>query len=510
MLHLLRSVLAPSTIWLRRAAWIGAGIGALTVPAFAQSWRPLDSAGPVEAGVPLLLTDGTVMVHEISTPDWYLLTPDAFGNYQHGTWSSLPSMSPAYGPIYFASAVLADGRVVVMGGEYNFGTPVWTNQGAIFDPVTRTWATMNAPIGWSNIGDAQCTVMPDGRLFLANPFDTRTAMLNPTTLHWTQVGTGKTDRNDEEGWTLLPDGTILTVDAILAPATERYLPTLDTWIGAGNTPQSLTDAGSQEMGPAVLRPDGTVFAMGATGHNAVYIPPALLTGTGTWLAAPDFPFLFGQQLDIADGPACLLPSGNVLCAASPGVFNAPTRFFEFDGASLIPEPQTPNADSNPSFVNTMLILPTGEVLMTDFSSDVELYTPAGAPDNAWRPTITSFPGQIAPGASYAITGTQFNGLSQATGYGDDSTNATNYPLVRLTNTLSGHVFYARTFGHSTMAVATGALPTSTHFQAPANLESGTYTLEVVTNGIASLPVSVKTIHNARPGPTPGRQVERGV
>jgi hypothetical protein len=142
-----------------------------------------------------------------------------------------------------------------------------------------------------------------------------------------------------------------------------------------------------------------------------------------------------------------------------------------------------------SFQGNMLMLPTGQVLFTDQSDTVELYTPAGVPDDAWRPTITSYPLVILAGETYTLTGTQFNGLSQASMYGDDSTNATNYPLVRLTSLSSGHVFYARTFGHSTMAVATGATPTSTHFKLN-GFEFGANLLEVVTNGIPSFPVTV--------------------
>ena len=39
------------------------------------------------------------------------------------------------------------------------------------------------------------------------------ALLNPSTLTWTATGSGKFDINDEEGWTLLPNGKVLAVNA---------------------------------------------------------------------------------------------------------------------------------------------------------------------------------------------------------------------------------------------------------------------------------------------------------
>jgi hypothetical protein len=63
-------------------------------------------------------------------------------------------------------------------------------------------------------------------------------------------------------------------------------------------------------------------------------------------------------------------------------------------------------------------------------------------------------------------------------------------LVRITNTATGHVFYARTHDHSTMAVATGRTPVSTMFDVPAAAETGASTIEVVANGIASRPLAV--------------------
>ena len=439
---------------------------------------------------PLLLTDGSVILQQGDDVEWYRLTPDINGSYVNGTWTQIGSLPSNYGPLYFGSAVLADGRVVIIGGEYNFGSAVWTNQGAVYDPLTNVWTAISPPAGWSNIGDCQTCVSPDGHFIIANPYDTRMASLDPTTMAWTALaGTGKADRFDEEGWALLPDGSILTVDALNAPNTERYSMTLDQWQWAGTTPQSLEDPGSQELGPMVLRPDGTLFAAGATGHNAVFD-----YATGLWSAAPDFPNI-GGQLDIADGPACLLPDGNVLCLASPGVFNPPSYFFEFDGTNLNLVPGVPNSPSEPSSAGNLLVLPTGQALFTDQSNDVEIYTPTNGSFNpAWQPTITSVDTTVQQSSvNNLIQGTQLNGLSQANGYGDDLSNATNYPLVRVQNASSGHVFYMRTHSHSTMAVATGSKVVSTQFDVPSGVEIGPSNLFVVANGIPSNPQPVNVV-----------------
>jgi hypothetical protein len=347
----------------------------------AQSWTPLTNQPTFSASNPLLLTDGTVMVHDFCARGWWRLTPDNTGSYVNGTWSALASLPAGYGPLYFASAVLPDGRVIVEGGEYNFCNPVWTNLGAIYDPTTDSWTSVSPPSGWSSIGDAQSIVLANGKFMLANCCTKQAALLNASTLTWTATGTGKADINDEEGWTLLPNFQVLTVDANntgnLTHA-EKYVPSSGKWINAGSTIVKLDDtnadnSGSHELGPAVLRPDGTVFATGATGHNAIYN-----TATATWAAGPDFPDVMGEgQLNIADGPASLLPNGNVLLDTSPGIFQPPTYFFEFDGTNLNPVSGPPNASGDASYFGNMLILPTGQILFTDFSDDIEIYTSSG-------------------------------------------------------------------------------------------------------------------------------------
>ena len=44
------------------------------------------------ASVPILLTDGSVLIQDAGFPDWWKLTPDKFGSYVNGTWSQVASL----------------------------------------------------------------------------------------------------------------------------------------------------------------------------------------------------------------------------------------------------------------------------------------------------------------------------------------------------------------------------------------------------------------------------------
>jgi hypothetical protein len=462
-----------------------------------QSWQPLTNQPNFNACVALLLTDGTLMVHDIGknqggTNDWWRLTPDNTGSYVNGTWSQLKSMASNYGPLYYASAVLPDGRVLVEGGEYNFGNSSETNLGAIYDPLKNKWTPVKPPSGWSDIGDSPAIVLADGTFMIGQNLSTQAALFNAKTLKWTLTGTGKQDSFAEEGFALLPDGTVLLVDTENGTHAEKYVPSTAKWVSAGSTIVQLpTNNGHgivPELGPIVERPDGTAYAIGATPNTAVYHPPSNPEQPGKWTVGPKIP----DGLSEFDGPAALLPTGNVLMMTSLDFYHTKgdTKFFEFDGKKLDPVPDIPGATKTWSFVGDMLVLPTGQILLTQQTNDIEVYTPKGSADPAWAPTISSVPKTVARGNSYVIKGTQFNGLSLGATYGDDGQMATNYPLVRITNNASKHVFYARTFDHSTMAIATGKKPVSTHFDVPASMEAGASELEVVANGIASNPVAI--------------------
>jgi len=456
----------------------------------AGTWTKVKAAGPSAAGHMLLLTDGSVLVINSDcsvTASWSRLVPDHTGSYVNGKWVSAGAFLPGYNPLYFASAVLPSGQVIIMGGEYDGCNQVLTTKGAMYSPRLNKWSVMPAPVGWATIGDASGVVLPNGRFMLANCCTKDEALLtklSPAT--WTATGAGKADENDEEGWTLLPNGHLLAVDAyvnaVCCPkGSETYNPATGAWSSAGSTIVNLVEPNSHEVGPAVLRPDGTIFYAGATTNNAIYN-----TTTGTWSAAPKF----GGALDIADGPAALLPDGNVLLDTSPGVFKAGSKFFEWDGTALHSVPSPPNAPVDPSYFGSMLVLPTGQILFTDGSPDVEIYTPSGGPCPGCAPNITSVASTLTHGAvNQIIRGTQFNGLSQGSAYGDDAQQATNYPLVRITDS-AGHVVYCRTHSFSTMGIATGSKLVSAQFDIPSSIALGSATLEVVTNGIASTAVAV--------------------
>ncbi|HEY6769699.1 MAG TPA: kelch repeat-containing protein [Candidatus Sulfotelmatobacter sp.] len=448
------------------------------------TWQALKNAPSFGASTMLLLTDGTIMCQESGGKNWWRLSPDTTGNYVNGTWSPLAPMKNSR--LYFASAVLRDGRVFVAGGEYSDGGGD-LDAAEIYDPLLNLWTSLSVPPGWTEIGDAPCCVLPDGRLLLGSIQNSTTAIYDPDLNTWT-AGANKDDSSSEETWTLLPDETVLAVECSNHPNVEKYVAPAEKWVKAASTPVDLVQASSIEIGPAILRPDGSVFAIGATGRTAIYTPPPLADQQGSWITGPSFPAdAHGNLMQAKDAPACLLPNGNVLCVAAPagegGDFPGPTQFFEFDGAALNQVSIPPNA-GGPPYVGRMLLLPSGQVLFASGGADIEVYTPSGSPDPAWRPQILSVPFSIRAGQSYNLQGRQLNGLSQANSYGDDASMATNYPLVKLT-TADGVVHFCRTFDHSTMGVATGTTTQSTFFKVPFGVRNGPAEICVIANGISS-------------------------
>jgi hypothetical protein len=504
------------------------------------TWNTFTAPSGVKADTMLLLTDGDVFVHDANRPslgqtfggkNWYRLTPNSSGDYRNGTWSSALPMNGQRK--YFASGVLKDGRVFVVGGEYSdiLGNTDTSSdndtRGEIFDPVTNTWSAMNKPSPDFDfvLGDCISIVLEDGRVLFgavsANATTgARTAIWDPATDSWVEAGTKfgsvantKKGNANEESWCLLPNGNVLTVQITNTTATrnaEMYVPANDEWVSAGATPSTLPvgtigTTTLNEIGGAITLMDGRALFVGGNGHTAIYTSGATVTAKGSWSAGPDLPADAGNTNAPAglqtslDGAVVVLPNGHVLVTSGPvdpagQFFSGPVTICDVDpGANTLSTPGAqPTSAPGHTWQCALLILPNGHVLMTGEQNTINEYVPDATeltPQASWRPVVTAAPSALIAGHAYQIAGQQLNGLTHANGYGDDRQMASNYPLARLTNS-GGDVRYLRTRDFSTMGIATGSATVTAVVEVPSNVSPGAWNLEVVANGIASTPLPV--------------------
>ncbi|MGA9567345.1 MAG: hypothetical protein WBS19_17605 [Candidatus Korobacteraceae bacterium] len=475
--------------------------------ATSQTWTPLTNQPPAATGPMLQLRDGRILVNESQGPDpgvWFILTPDATGSYVNGTWSTTGHLPAGYAPVYFGSQVLLNGRqVVIEGGEYNNGVAVWTNMGAIGTIVpwgNVSWVPNSPPTGWTTIGDAGSITLANGHYMQSNCCTSQNAIFQGPN-SWLATGSVIQPDNDESGLTLLTNNKVLTVDAKNSACgngtnggAELYDQGTGTWSCTGQTPIHLYNPNDEELGAAVLMYDNKVFQSGGNiVATAIYD-----VASGTWTAGPTPP----NGLDQADGPSALEPNGKVLVDYSPGLFNTGCQFMEFDPNTSLLSFTSNNGGcpSGSSFYGHLMILPTGQIMFTDFgNSAVSVYSPAPGVVAAAKPTILAQSTRLTlvrGSVNNVLWGSQFNGLSQNNAYGDDYQGDTNYPLVRLTNTSTGNVYYAFTHDDSTHSIAPGTIM-YTMFDIPASLPvppSGgggtTYLLNLCVNGICSDPIHV--------------------
>jgi Abnormal spindle-like microcephaly-assoc'd, ASPM-SPD-2-Hydin len=482
---------------------------ALLGAAGAQTWTPLVNQPGVDVGVMLQLRDGRILVHEEQSGNstaWHILTPDSTGSYVNGTWSSGGNLPSGYSPWFFGSQVLLDGKTIaVEGGEYNNGHSAWTNLGALgtISGSTITWTSNSPPAGWNNLGDAESVILADGTYMQSNCCTPQNALFNGPN-SWTATGSVNQSSNDESGFTLLTNDLVLTVDAKssscgTSQGSELYDQGTGVWSCGPILPVQLYNPNDEELGAAVLMYNNQVLQMGGNViATAIYD-----VASNTWTAGPT-PL---SGMDQADGPAALEPNGKVLAMFSPGLFQGGCQFQEYDPITNIfsntANPQ--NCPSDSSYVGHLMILPTGQIMFTDFSGRVEIYTPAPAVVAGVAPTINPISGSIgSPSTNNALSGTQLNGLTENNAYGDDYQGATNYPLVRLTQVAApNNVYYATTHDETTHSIAPST-SNSTKFDVPAGLPAGSYDLVVVANGIESntLVVDVEPVPDFSLGASP--------
>lgn len=453
------------------------------------SWKAVTKAAPYgNNGNMILLTDGTVMAKTSSGGSdgigsvWVRLIPDSKGSYANGTWSTaIPAMGSTR--LYYSSQVLKDGRVYVAGGE--FGTGGKTAE--VYNPLTNAWTTV--PATGKTVSDANSMLLDDGRVLQALVDGTlkTNVFYNPGSNSYTTAPNCAGVHN-ESSWVKLEDNSVIMVDRDTKNS-ERYIPSQNKWVSDATVPVNLYLY--SETGAAFLLPDGRAFYIGAAGNTAIYTPSGS-TSPGTWKTAATIPDSYGTT----DGAAGMMVNGKIICAFSPIATDAnhypsPTAFYEYDyTTNTFTKVGAPGGGSsrNVSCYSThMLDLPDGTVLYTETGSkNYFIYTPDGSPLAAGKPTIKSVKDQSCK--TFTITGTLFNGISEGAVYGDDEQMATNYPIVRLTSSSTGNVYYARTYNWNSTGVLRGNKPDTAEFTLPSGFPDGDYSLVVTANGNASDPL----------------------
>ena len=376
-------------------------------------------------------------------------------------------------------------------------------------------------------GDDPIEVLPNGQILAGYWFNATTYLVNPSAAagsQWTPTTNTKLhgDQSDEEAWVKLPDGSILSYDVYASAGgtfqAQRYDPASGLWkdastLSAANPPSVLT-SGNQgsELGPGFLQSNNKVIYFGSNGNTAIYD-----VASGTWSAGPAEP---QKNLTITpdakqnhytvtnggaatalvgtDDPGAVLPNGHILIALSPlgplksnGAYSFPeaSYIYDYDPIAQTFTDVTPGGLSGVNaFQLNMVVLPTGQVLLSNEGNPFQIYTedPATGPQASWKPTVASI--VDSGGGTYTLTGTQLNGIDEGANYGDDNESASNYPIVQLKDS-GGNVYDARTFNWSSTGVATGAAPVTTQFTLPAGHGLSDFTsLTVIANGIPSDPV----------------------
>jgi len=184
-------------------------------------------------------------------------------------------------------------------------------------------------------GDDPSMLISGHRILAGNIFNNSTYIYSIYTDSWTQAATKVySDRSDEEGWTALSGGSILTYDLFNSVANnqgyaETYNPTQNAWTAispadgtaTGTLPVLTSPALGFELGPSMRLQDGRALVIGANQHTALYNQ-----ATNTWAAGPDIhgvlrnPFGRVEHANFGadDAHAALMPNGHVLMAADAG------------------------------------------------------------------------------------------------------------------------------------------------------------------------------------------------
>ncbi|MBV9745191.1 MAG: hypothetical protein JO099_15630 [Acidobacteriia bacterium] len=443
----------------------------------------------------VLLTDGNVLVGDLTTGNTHFYNPTMNIWTQSGT-KNYKDANDEEGWSWISA-----GAFVTYDIFQSIGTAGMTNGGMYaerYDLATGTWSSISPSDGSANGSIPQLSSQSLG------------AELGPQTF--------------------LPNGKLLIIGATQNSA--LYDPSTNTWSAGPQTMGSLNGIASpfgSDDAPSGLLPNGHVIFAADAGPSAVKSSGNITTGSpiitnipstatfqvGWSVSGNGIPS--GSSITSVDSPTQvhINKAATATIANDPitwgGTFSIPTQLFDYNPTTnttspIAPvPPDQPTLNQLPAFVSHMLVLPTGQLLYSDgtsqfngatFVTQLYIYDAGGAPNPLQRPVINNF-SFTGTAKVFTLTGQRLNGKSQGAFYGDDSEMDENFPVVRLTNA-AGVVLYCKTTNWSATGIDGTGAQTVTVTLNPL-IAPGNYSMVVSGAGISSYPVGV-SITAAQVGP----------
>ena len=421
--------------------------------------------------------------------------------------------------------------ILLPGGNVLVGDLV-NNHSFIYSPATNSWTPSGSKVytsessdeeGWAKLGNGN--VLTYDLFQSVATGGSYAEVYNPSTGTWSSIspsdgsahGTIPQLSSPALGYELGPvlrlqDGRMIVIGA--TQHTALYTPSTNTWAAGPDIMGTLNGIASPFGGddaPGAILPSGHVIFAADAGPSGFTSSGNITTGSNIITNIPSTAILqvfwgvsgtgipSGSYITSVDSATQVHISSNATATATAraitwgGVFSNPTQLFDFDPTTNSISPISPpvpdvNLPSTGAFPTRMLVLPTGQVLFSDSSSEIWVYTPNGTPNPALRPVINSFTFTGTPGV-FTLTGKQLNGQSAGAAYGDDDQMDSNYPIVRMTSA-SGNVFYARTSNWSSTGVSGGTTPETVTVTLNSAITPGNYSVVVGGAGISSFPVAI--------------------
>ena len=357
-----------------------------------------------------------------------------------GTWTATNSLATAREN--HTATLLPNGNVLVAGG---FDGTSFLASAELYDPASGTWTTTGS-LATARFNHT-ATLLPNGKVLVAGGGNSSfnglasAELYDPTSGTWTTTGSLATARFNHTA-TLLPNGKVLVAGGYnsssgnLASA-ELYDPASGTW----TVTNSL--AASRYQHTATLLPNGKVLVAGG-GNSSGYLTSAELfdPASGTWTATNSLATARRWHT------ATLLPNGKVLVAGGVGNSGLLASAELYDPTSGTWSATNSLAASR--YYHTATLLPNGKVLVAGGGgsssnsaalASVELYDIGlGFLRPDWQPQIATATSLLKSGSSLTLTGSRFQGISQASG-GNFQDSSSNYPIVQLRSLESNQVAF---------------------------------------------------------------------